>query len=536
MGPERQLRAALCAGLAAPIRISSNTSARALLAAAWRSSSWYAWFLAPSRLEAMASVKLVALPFWQFEVEQAGRASSGESSVSATARVSTAMTGEGERGQHSRKSNSVRRWRKKTLEIGNIGKETVRGIEEVYAGYMLPPSVAAVVLDDSKHQNTFAEVFRIPEEARLTGLRPSESQDEYVFDEPCMSEDMAWSFVIRRMRQHLIRQTTRLVAGGNQEEYAAISCSFDLQRTNARLVAYPAFIFQYEFEKRYSQSGHVEDVPFTAVLGANTGKVSAVQHLCTNKTRIAGGLFGGLIASLYCGLSTPELSTIAADVLASATIFSLCAGTVATRAPIRAWTMLDSEREQEDNLALKGWESVRESVGYDKSQEPLDWREDESYSQLWEDIEWRRWAQPDEWFGWNSTQRKEWAEQMLQRHVDSERKRYEKRIDDAMAARQAEADAAREKRKREKYGDNAFSGNNRKQYAFDPNGYFALLGLDKSKEINVQDIKAAFRREALKLHPDMKASVAKTNHAADEAFQKLHHAYTELLKEKVEHS
>ena len=106
-----------------------------------------------------------------------------------------------------------------------------------------------------------------------------------------------------------------------------------------------------------------------------------------------------------------------------------------------------------------------------------------------------------------------------------------------MSARQAEADAAREQRKREKYGERAFGGPGPGAAAAgaDPHGYFRTLGLDRSKTVLVEEIKAAFRREALKLHPDVAAASDRRTDARadDEAFQRLHHAYTECLRIKL---
>ena len=100
-----------------------------------------------------------------------------------------------------------------------------------------------------------------------------------------------------------------------------------------------------------------------------------------------------------------------------------------------------------------------------------------------------------------------------------------------MAARQAEADAAREQRKRARFGEEAFgekAGSSifGEGFRVDPHGYLGLLGLDRTKAPSVDAIKAAFRKEALKLHPDMNSA---SSRADDAAFQKLHHAYTELM-------
>lgn len=351
---------------------------------------------------------------------------------------------------------------------------------------------------------------------------------------------MAWSFVLRRMRARCEAQAMGRARerGGAGEEFAGASCAVEAERRGARLVAYPAYVFEYTFEKRYGKSGDVEDVPFTAVVGANNGAVSAVRHVCSSRSRIAGAVAGGLGACLFSLMSSPEVGvSIAAEVAVSASVAGLSAGAAASRVPINAWAEMDGAREAADRETLRGWEMVREVAG-PAAAEPLDWREEESFGRVWEGIEWRRWSQPDEWFGWDPAQRRQWAEELHRRHVQSQRQRYEKRIEDAMSARQAEADAAREQRKRDKYGEHAFGGPGPRGAAAagaDPHGHFRTLGLDRSKTVLVEEIKAAFRREALKLHPDVAGASGRRPDARadDEAFQRLHHAYTECLRVKL---
>ena len=589
----------MIAGLAAPIALAGSAQARAALRSKWLYESLpLSFLLSPSQMAMDMQedcVRLTALPFWQFEARA--------TVASATARFAVPMpdAGGGRRSNESSTSGSssgLRTWERRNVENLENARDSAVGktvmLEEVYAGYELPPGSASIVLaptyptyrDGERHNHQFGALHAIPRSldgivriadrkqrngvdadadadadddadaegdarrrasgaAAAAATNGDDSDDSnksngFVFDVPHMSEDMAWSFVLRRLRRRFADAIFKdaMRHGGsnggrasNASTVAAVSCSLDVERRGARLVAYPAYIFNYNFEKRYGSSGDVEDVPFTAVVGANNGAVSAVQHVCSSRSRVAGGIAGGIGAGVFCGWAAPEMGTVAAEVTASAIIASLSAGAVASRVPVNAWRKIDTLRENEDQRVLQGWEAVRESIGCDRSRERLDWREEEAFSRVWEDAEWRRWNQPDEWFGWNPKQRQEWAEQLYRRHMQSERQRYEKRIEDAMAARQAEADAAREQRKRARFGEEAFgekAGSSifGEGFRVDPHGYLGLLGLDRTKAPSVDAIKAAFRKEALKLHPDMNSA---SSRADDAAFQKLHHAYTELM-------
>ena len=534
--------------------MSSVSAARKALQNKWIGDGALGFLLSPSQLAwrvPEGSVRLAALPFWQFEVEPVA--------VSATVRTSPSASAQSRGGGDAGPSSSAegfRSWRRRDMH-GCIACPSM-SVEEVYAGYDLPPSVASIVLDERIGRDEAQGARAAREESQRTAaawrpesLEPIPEELQPAIAAPCMSEELAWSFVLRRIRTRCALEAIERAkaTGADDEEVAAASCEVVVEKRRARLVAYPAYVFNYTFEKRYGKSGDVEDVPFTAVVAANNGVVSAVRHVCSSRSRIAGAFAGGLGAILFSLLSTPEVGgAIAAEVAVSASIASLSAGAAASRVPINAWSKIDSAREAVDRETLRGWEMVRESANgsLDGRSEALDWREEESFGRVWEDIEWRRWSQPDEWFGWDPEQRRKWAEELHHRHVQSQLQRYEKRIEDAMSARQAEADAAREQRKREKYGDEAFAGSasdyrggSARSAKSDPHGYFRTLGLDRSKPVNVEEIKAAFRKEALKLHPDVKGTSSPTTASSpsvaknDEAFQRLHHAYTECLRIKL---
>ena len=116
--------------------LSTPAAARAALQSKWTGDGALGRLLSPGRLAwsvPECSVRLAALPFWRFEVENA----------SATATVRAAST-RGERGAGAAEP-SGRPWRR--VDVGSFGAGLSAAVEEVYAGYDLPPGVASIVLD-----------------------------------------------------------------------------------------------------------------------------------------------------------------------------------------------------------------------------------------------------------------------------------------------------------------------------------------------------------------------------------------------------
>jgi hypothetical protein len=128
--------------------------------------------------------------------------------------------------------------------------------------------------------------------------------------------------------------------------------------------------------------------------------------------------------------------------------------------------------------------------------------------QLRSSLEWHRWQEADK-RAWQEEKRQRWAEQLwaVQIRRRYEQRRFKQRLDAyrALGQEQLRREAQRQKRYSNANDSDRFGG----AQSFgkwagggrgDPLGFYAQLGVEK--ECSLDDIKGAFRRAALKLHPD----------------------------------
>ena len=169
------------AGLAAPISLAGSAQARTALRSKWLYESLpLSFLLSPSQM-AMdmpeECVRLTALPFWQFEARA--------TVASATARFAVPLRDTGGRtnssgsddenssssssSSNSSNSSGLHTWERRNVENlqnarGSTGIGGTVMVEEVYAGYELPPGSASVVLAPEQHvrEQQFGALHAIP--------------------------------------------------------------------------------------------------------------------------------------------------------------------------------------------------------------------------------------------------------------------------------------------------------------------------------------------------------------------------------------
>jgi hypothetical protein len=162
---------------------------------------------------------------------------------------------------------------------------------------------------------------------------------------------------------------------------------------------------------------------------------------------------------------------------------------------------------------------------------------DESTQRRRDDAEWGRWKETDKQ-NWEEGKREEWAANIWQWQRLRRREREERRAQlEAERSRLEEAERRDEEkerrwgpgwRKASGAGTGRGGGGGR-----DTKGYYKLLGLrDKLGEATAEEIKSAYRKEAMAWHPD-KHQGEKAKTRAAKAFRELQRAY-QVLGNKAE--
>ncbi|EFJ53327.1 molecular chaperone [Volvox carteri f. nagariensis] len=187
---------------------------------------------------------------------------------------------------------------------------------------------------------------------------------------------------------------------------------------------------------------------------------------------------------------------------------------------------------------------------------------------LWADADWRRWELDEPW-NWGEEERRKWAEELWRKQATRrlERQRFAERMAAEEQRRAAEEEA--EARRQQKYGGGArssysrhrprdhgmglgdssssgggggggseageeegswgSSGGRRRRGRSDFLGYYRVLGLQDADAVSSEDIKQAFKVQALQLHPDKHVGAEpEVQRTALVKFQKLQIAYDTL--------
>ena len=151
--------------------------------------------------------------------------------------------------------------------------------------------------------------------------------------------------------------------------------------------------------------------------------------------------------------------------------------------------------------------------------------------QVVEENEWRRWEESEKW-KWHSDYREKWARNLFlkqkKRRIDLKAFWQKIKVQQMMDEEEARRESARERRYgKQRSGSRSASGLEYRRGA-DFMGFYRLLGLgEKLSSATADEIKEAFRREAMRLHPDR--NEGKDNKkVAEESFKKLQKAYSVL--------
>ena len=258
---------------------------------------------------------------------------------------------------------------------------------------------------------------------------------------------------------------------------------------------------------------------FAAVIGGVTGAVGAERLFSPPKARAAAAAPAAALAFLaQLFASSPQAATsIGLEFGFLGAIAAVLAGVAAKRLPYSWHSTAEAARMKEIDSAF---EALRSAAG------AAEWT-DEKLQRARDAAEWQRWEETGLW-RWDARGRAEWAGALLRGQAERARERRRWR-----AMRQADAERAAEEERRNaakqaRWGEDWARGTpSAAKGPQDPLGYYKLLGLtDKVGVATEEEIKAAFRREAQRLHPDKQA--AGNAAASADAFRQLQAAYVVL--------
>lgn len=493
----------------------------------WHAQRW----LAPTRLldKPDSSIRAVLLPFWLFEVSV---------HVQHSANLGFAISGHADGALHWSESKQYSKYREYPWNLKCM---------QIYASYKWRRDFVKGI----KTSGCLTRTRPLKEaEAILCSAQAGRGHDRQVdVDVPNMRQSVAWELALRAIRiKETAKAAAALKAASGADAVKDIQLNITTTRRRARVLYLPAFIVDYTFGEYLTSAGERKPHKYMAVIsGMGDGKVMSERHFDPRKAQVLAGtavggatLAVGALASMATGGFPPSmLSLMCMDNAFWLLIACPTAGLAAKLAPYALQRQIEEVRLAEDEADL---DKIQKSgLG------PMDIGDNES---LWtiSHRDWRRWEESD-LYRWDARMRQEWASSILRStHMRAlQRRRFIARHASQQERQQAEAD--RETRRRERFGDTSShhqrmgggdtSYGGRKVSQWDCLGYYKLLGLDESSgdlsstgaKVTELDIKRAFRKAAMTWHPDRRDSLRDADRdSAHQRFQELSKAY-EVLRD-----
>lgn len=349
-----------------------------------------------------------------------------------------------------------------------------------------------------------------------------------------MKRSLAWELCFRRIREREREKAkAALLEAHGADAVKDIALDIDLSPGRVvRAVRLPAFIATFTHGETRGPNGDFSPRARVAVVCGTTGEVRVDEDVVdTAKARalavVGGVLAPALVAAWALGPDAHALLAAQAS-LGSAAAFAL-AGAAARRAPLAARARAEAARVRDESEAFAA--AMRHGGPGDHA-----WM-DESTQRRRDDAEWGRWKETDKQ-NWEEGKREEWAANIWQWQRLRRREREERRAQlEAERSRLEEAERRDEEkerrwgpgwRKASGAGTGRGGGGGR-----DTKGFYKLLGLrEKLGEATAEEIKSAYRKEAMAWHPD-KHQGEKAKTRAAKAFRELQRAY-QVLGNKAE--
>ncbi|KAG2492363.1 hypothetical protein HYH03_009311 [Edaphochlamys debaryana] len=382
-----------------------------------------------------------------------------------------------------------------------------------------------------------------------------------------MRQGVAWALAVRALtRQQLAAAEVAVRRDTRANDVKELHVAMQMHTRNCRLVFLPAYIAVYQYGTRYKQgtSGVILPQVFTAAMGGTReGGVVAPQHVSPAKASLGGGGVAGGLGLLAGELGSwlpllPPMGPV--EALTMAALAASGAGMWAHQRPQTQRAVQTAKQVRADYEFYKQYDRhevygsgaasaaaaaarADEGVGGD----PGSLGNEEYMLWLWSDADWRRWEHDEPW-NWDPQERRKWAEQLWRRQAARrlERQRFVARMVEEAQRRAAEEE--QEARRAARYGSSARfthrprdhgiagesgyggedAGRHRRRRS-DFLGYYRALGLQDAETVSMEDIKVAFKKAAMQLHPDRQVGAdEEVQRTALVRFQKLQIAYDTL--------
>lgn len=342
------------------------------------------------------------------------------------------------------------------------------------------------------------------------GMRLSTSA-QVEWDACSMSPAVAWHLALRNIRRRQIDLAGAKVGTDNAR---SLQVHLQVRNRKVELVYLPAYFLDYSHGTTINISQERVSEKFQAlVAGTEAGGVAGERHFSPTKVQAATGAICSAVFALdffgspLLGLSpssSPEFS------LTSTVVLSALSGVAARRA-------VNMKRQ---DVEQKIADSEEESYDYNRLH-------DESIVQRVEENEWTRWEESEKW-RWDQPYRKRWAADLFakqtRRRKDLKDHLRRLQLQQMKEEEEARRQAARERR----YGKRSNPAGLEYRRGVDFMGFYRLLGLDdKMASATEREVKEAFRKEAMRLHPDRNKG-EQNKKKAEEGFKKIQKAYAVL--------
>ena len=355
-----------------------------------------------------------------------------------------------------------------------------------------------------------------------------------------MKRSLAWELASRRIRETERAKARRKLLESHKAKYAKdVVLDVELHPgRRVRAVRLPCYIARFTHGELQGVDNKISDAVHHAFVCGYTGNVAVHDEIvCQNKVRALTVLacsVPGLAAAYAFG---PEhYGTIAAQTVGASAVLSTVSGIVARQFPRVAREREEAERvaDEESAFAAAMRHGAASGSG-DGAGVKAAWM-DEPVQQRRDDVEWGRWKETDKG-NWDEHKREEWAASIWQWQKIRRREREERRrAEEIMRARMEEAER-RDEEKEKRWGPGWRTGGPRARggpgggsssRGRDVKGYYRLLGLHKkTHRATAEEIKTAYRREAMEWHPDKHQGTDAKERAA-RTFRQLQKAYQVL--------
>ena len=363
-----------------------------------------------------------------------------------------------------------------------------------------------------------------------------------------MKRSLAWELASRRVRVAERRKAAsalRAAHGCDATKDVVLEVELTPGSRRVRAAYLPVFVAQFTHGEAQAADGKIVPRRRTAYVCGATGAVVAGDEdlIDETKTRLLGVFAVGAVACPAALFFGPEAyAAIAAQAFLGSAVAATLAGVIARRIPEAAKARAEAARVAEEASAFAAATrsghpnaNSRDAAGTMDASRAA-WM-DEATQQMRDDVEWGRWKATDV-DHWDEAKREEWAANIWQWQRIRRRERGEQRARIELDRARVEEAERRDEEKARRWGPGwrkearsggpggglfgGFAGGR------DASGYYALLGLaEKRGSATAEEIKAAYRREAMAWHPD-KHQGERAKARAARTFRKLQRAYQVL--------